>query len=511
MNLESASTPSSALQDQIRSAANASGLSPESIGWLIKALHPACANVSAGGFPDRSFYNTARPDYRARKTFSAPPGTTVSYDAIVWSIPGDVETTMVWTAPAGTDFTTADPATVGVCTWMSIQTISSYASPGISNIVSYFPPVLPSSLIAVSSARPTSDPVIWRHRYSSYTVEVTAPTTGSQGTIVSSQFPLDLSQPVFCTTVAGPPISTWPAIATGFSYSLVDFLNPLTLNMAMFDENILTRLDPRVYAGKAIDGVYVPLRLTGPDQNFVSPTNATGVGVAFLTPAGVTVPAIFTGPIRVMDFISTSGNQRGLNRFLQTVGNSGYDKVNTSVTVMRGLDASASFTVKLYVGLEIVVDPASPFAPVVERPSLYDPAAIDLYYRMTHTMNNAYPSVYNSLGILASVISKALPHVLPIIEPLAGKAIDYAKEKVNKFFGVNGPDGSRALMRVHRPAAIMEPGDSGVPNPDATSTALVRAARRTSRTRSRAPSASSRRSSIASSKKKTIKRRVRLV
>lgn len=374
-----------ALLARIQSGLKDSQLTPEQTGWIVKALHPAAGSITAGGIPDSNFIPSVRQELRNR---TAIPTQATSYDCAIITVPGDVETVGWAVGPTGTNF--ALPATAWH--WIPVQPTTYFPAGTVKDTA--------NNTFAVTTPLASSKPLCWRTMYSSVTVEVSAPSTANQGTVVSSQFALPYV-PYSSTVLPSGPDNI------GSSFVYVD--PPLS-------EDRMVQMDPRVYQGLSIDGVYIPLRLTGPNQPLVRayppPFPIYAVGGGPLTPYQA---QSYSARVAFPQDIAASGIPTNWSEMVK--GNSAYDNLNTSVTIFRGLDAQAVLTIKTYMGIEFVVEPDSPLGSFVTNPAKYSPVALDLYYRMAQELGSAYPSRYNSLGMLAGVISSLLPKVLPIVAP----------------------------------------------------------------------------------------------
>lgn len=379
------------------------GVEPQHAGWLIKALHPAAAEVTSGGLPDTSFRCCVRQELRARHAIIAPGDTT--YDACVWTVPGDCETVAWAVGPVGTDF--GSPAVTW--NWRSIQPGTEVTQGEVFPVGTTIPGTPAKTVI------PSTAALAWRTSYSSVTIESSAPTTADQGTVVATQFATPIES--FC--------ARWTPSWT--------YLQNMSITEPMFKEEEMVACDPRVYQGLAKDGVYLPLRLTGPSQPYLKPR-----------PCNPTIyradnAALFNSykATQVADVLCHKRQVNGGGVYpgswsTMTNGNSAYDRLNQSVTIFRGLSTSNQLTIKLYMGIEYLPDPDSPVRTFAVNPTVYSPLAIDLYHRMAQELPSAYPSRYNSLGLLAGLLGSVLPKVLPIVAPLVSQGMRAVADMVHR-------------------------------------------------------------------------------
>lgn len=391
MESQQAQIGSSELQERIQAAAKAVNMPVEHVGWVVKALHPACSSIESGGMPDTTYSSAVRPEYRLRNVYSTPtPGT--AWDCCVWMVPGDLDIINVTRGAIGTDFTTTCDAT----NWIALQTSSLVGAGGLQDLTT-------GTTTGAQGRRAAWNAAGWRYRYSSLTVEVTAPMTEAQGTVVASQLDPQAFEYVSSYSNATQEVRRQKRVLIPRS------------------EAAIALQDPKYYAGKAIDGVYLPLRLCGPDQPYVYSTDCPPL---VLRESSLVARAAFgISPITMCLTPLTPPLSIETINFTMPQGVTNLDRVNHAVVIFRGLGANTSITIKGYCGFEILSAPSGALAPMTSRPAEYSPAAIDLYYRLAHEMDNCYPSRYNSLGALAGVIANLVPKVLPYVAPFAETAL----------------------------------------------------------------------------------------
>lgn len=342
--------------------------------WVIKALDPATVGP-APGIPDTSANQVLRPEYNYRCTIQAPPGAG-SWDAYLFFPPGD-QNVVVWaTAPSSTgpspvDFSAYTPpsgAVTGVCQLQPSITPSGYTS--------YAPTAGVGTPVSAATRIPGYNIASFRSQYRSHTIELNAAAISDQGEVYAGQYPCDIRATRF---------QNWDNVAVSGGYSLagpIDYV-PLPLSEAE-----LTLSCRNAYVGRAKDGVYMPIRLSGPTQPFApTPTN-TQLGtwnappftstLAIVAQQGTTVQwshtlfacnndtsgetALQLPPRTQSDTWVNSGYASGSTP--TWCGDTGYDRCNVGVVIFRGLSGTsgpfpASLLIKSLIGIEAIPRPTS--------------------------------------------------------------------------------------------------------------------------------------------------------
>lgn len=387
------------------------GLSPTGRDFVVKALDPA-STIVCSGIPDESTCPVLRPEYTVQVNIPAPSVGTSGWDCMLLFPPGDVTACVYATGPAGIDFnlTSIPPgATNGVVNYLPCVDL-----PGSNG----FQTVGPSGVTSVqrSSRSPTSQALKFRHMFRSATVDLIASAVNDQGDVFASQYPCDLfNRALFGSTV----IST----ATG---------NPLTFISndvrVPFNEQDLVLSSRTPYVGRAKDGVYMPMRLTGPSQDFCELPSAT-IGYDYYD--NLPIMGAPFGANQKSQILSFTNNDTGaggpvpyINNYLGSADvapNTGFDNSSVGVMIFRNLSGgggggfTSSLLVKIISGQEIRPKPTA-FDRVYLKPAhIYEPRALEAYYAIAHELDLAYPSRFNSMGAIMSVISSALSHVLPAL------------------------------------------------------------------------------------------------
>lgn len=381
------------------------GVEGAAAAWMAKALHPAGVG-SAPLMPDQTYVEAVRPEYRSQAIISAPVGlVTPSWDLAIVRVPGD-DAPVFWSAGnSGIDFATTPALAKGQ---ISLSDWDYATTDGV------LTNVLPSSP-GVSCGRllPGDGRVSWRCSYASLTAYLTASALNDQGTVFSGQ------------------ISRVPEYQTNPRFNFAQLSpagNPLLVQGASVrlptNEDQLLLMAAKPYTAPARDGVYIPIRLNGPEQSFVAPPfgphgmwqTAAGSWFGGAASTYLTIP----GPQdwQAVTDISTGFVENGAGGPLQRY-NWGFDNTACAVTFFRGLSPAASITLKYYTGLELEVRPDSIVRQFTVVPSGYSPRALEAYYRVCQEMPNVYPSSFNSIGLLASAVMAAASKIWPMVQGVA--------------------------------------------------------------------------------------------
>jgi len=406
--------------------------------WVIRALDPATTGP-APGIPDTSSKQVLRPEFNFRCSIQAPATTTSTWDAYLFFPPGD-QNVVVWaTAPSNTpvDFSapvasTPTGAAFGTCL---LQPYTDLPGNTTFDIMNNGTPA-----IALASVRaPASLPAAFRSQYRSHTIELSAADLSNQGEVYAGQFPLEVRASRFQNCG-----STTSATSGNVIGVVADYV-PLPMNEA--DLALACR---NAYVGRAKDGVYMPIRLSGPTQPFSqSPTPQSGSWNA--TPLGGLVnreimstygPTVQWPRVLLACQNDTSGQVASaqtnmlqtdtwINLGYQNVssGDTGYDNAMVGVVIFRGLSGcgggggggggpsfTASLIIKSLIGLEVVPRPTS-IDRVFQKPAaMYNPRALEAYYAVANELAPAFPASANSLGGLLPILASAASFLWPAVK-----------------------------------------------------------------------------------------------
>lgn len=266
----------------------------------------------------------------------------------------------------------------------------------------------------------------WRLAYYGVTVTLNAPSTASQGVITACQRPVTLSDggSVSGYTVIAGPANAHAAI-------------PRIRTFDADDEPAFTscQIMPMAYTGKAIEGLYLPLKMTKDAQrwrsaadNFLfyrSAANTGGLPATAPITAGRDYPFIgliangdpIDSPVRYFNTDASAIHELGSASMTGGVVPDFLDRYFGDVC-FQGLDVDASLTITIRCGFEVQVAPTSQFAPQLRLSPRHDPMAIDSYFAVSRELKDAYPEAYNSFDKLFGVIKTIAKTVLPVVSTI---------------------------------------------------------------------------------------------
>lgn len=403
------------------------GVSGSGRDWVTRALHPAGEHKSPG-LPDQSSAAVLRPDYRLQATIEPPAGST-TWDCYIWTPPGDVNAVYWATGPAPCDFSaaTAPPgATVGVLR-LQDSFIPPFSCTAVENL-SAGPIPAEIRTITVGTSIPKVDAYAFRHQFKSLTVHQIASAVADQGQVYAAQFaPLIRYQGRAVTQ--GTYASFTPPLLSGWHTTTLPS-----------NEAQMTAMAPQMYMDASREGVYLPLRLSGPSQPFARTQNFGDVltyddisyhisqPIAMYDQIGATMTptsADLNGSIPwIFQNVSFNGSTPP---FLETptpilMFDTGFDNTNIGVAIFRGLSGSAgglgaSLQVKVVAGLEIMPNPTASNRIFAEVAAPYEPRALEAYYSLCLELKDAYPASYNSLGDILDTIGSVASKIWGVFEP----------------------------------------------------------------------------------------------
>lgn len=441
-----------AYEAQIHRQLEGRGVTREGREWVLRALHPASGRQTRG-LPDASATPVLRPEIGSRYTIEPPSGAD-KWDCIIWTPPGDVNTVFYATGQSPCDFSSSavptTPFSVGSVV-LQQTTLTTYPV-GFAQVTDTTRTV--EAITSVPSLRPAS----FRHQYKSITIELDAPAVADQGFVTAAQFaPLMKS-------VGG-------VILDGYdSGVLIPGSNPpqnyglyaeMYTSILPTEENVMAKLSHKMYAGNARDGVYMPLHLAGPVQNFVR-SSITGLvnhsqtamicnaDISRFPMGAIIAPTAYdligTNTAQPWPFSCAQRDSYGVSSY-RPVLDSGYDNVNIGVVIFRGLSGgggggsfSSQLTLKVIDGLELTVCPTNASSVFAEDPAPYDPKALEAYYAMVISLMDAYPASYNSLEDMWDALKSAASYVWnkvldPVISNVAPIVVNGATALATRGLG----------------------------------------------------------------------------
>jgi len=401
------------------------GLTPAGLSWVLKALHPA-GDEPACGIPDEINAKSMRSQYETLTTVSTPTAGT-DWDLAVFKSPGDGAAFIYQSGPLGTNFYETiggpgvSPTQIGVTPIQpTINLSGGYAMTTVEAV-----PVVINCL----PRYPASRPAAFRKAASSITCYLVASALNNQGTVYASQ-------------LSHRHVGT-------FRRRIVDFANVIT-DMECFDvppqEAVLALMDTGFYTSEARNGVYMPLRLSGPTQPYVNAKvlgsdtvrNSAVPAAPLVVFDAVTVPVpSFACLMRTETSVGEAyastwvSNRVGtdITNTLATI-DSGMDNLACGMVIFRGLSKDASVTIKTIDVLEVIPrldTPALQFSQPAVAPCL---KALELYYALSHELRFVYPASYNSFGTLLSTIGRVASTLWPYVSPLVAGGAKFIAERL---------------------------------------------------------------------------------
>jgi hypothetical protein len=440
------------VRSSILSRLSGYGLSSEGRDFVMKALNPAEAGVSPG-IPDSSACPVLRPEYTVQYSIPTPVVSTSTWDCLILIPPGDVNAVIYAYGPSGTDFSASTVPPGGGIGTVPLQPSIDVAGSTTWNTF------VPIGLTNLSLRVPNSGALAFRHTYKSVTAELIAAAVNDQGDVYAAQYSPDqfsqCSQALLATSTV-----TGNQLVVG-----------RTCVRVPFTEADLTLSSRAPYVGKAKDGVYMPLHLTGPTQAY-----ATGAPVASgysstgsifpYQPGSVQLPQamyfsnVDTGDYTNFPFI----NNWTVEGFPQY--DTGYDNTAIGVVIFRGIAASSgggfgsTIMLKICDGQEVCPKPTQFNRVFLKDPMRYEPLALQAYYAVMCSVGHAYPAKYNLFGLLGPMILRAMSILGPMVAPYIPGFLKKGKAYVRGLLA-DDEEGD-APVKSKKSEALLRPG-SGKP------------------------------------------------
>lgn len=411
----------SEFRTKLESQIKALGVSPQGERFLMKALYPP-GDQTQISIPDTTWHPTLRYDSRPSVSFGAHSTlpADASWDCMILAVPGDVTAAVVVTAPAGTDFSSVSfPANSrtfylsNVPVGFAAQT-KTYACGSRATLGTMTETTRTAAASPMQVAR-------FRSTYRGITLHNTSSALYNGGTLLAAQYAQAGSEGQLNDFVRNSA-----SVLSEFSFHDV----PLT-------DDAITQMCPGAVAVEAKEGVFIPLRLLGPTQNFVGEepvigrfavSNVAGPAITVLNSNNAASIVSARSVPRTYCAYSSNGGLvpfwvNALATLPDRVDDTAFDNVATGIVMLRNLPYQASFSLQAYVGLEAVVDTTSAYRALMMATATYDPKAIQAYYDIACSMPFTYPASYNSLGMLLPYISEAIKYVAPRILPFVGSLL----------------------------------------------------------------------------------------
>jgi hypothetical protein len=277
----------------------------------------------------------------------------------------------------------------------------------------------------------------------SVTIYQDGPDLANQGTVAAAQIP---TKPrLWCASYSydygTEPHTYGHALPPAFTYAASD---KQTLDS-------IVRY-PNAYIGQSKAGIYMPLKLSQnhqvwhgmtdllTDATYGSFSGATAI-TTFVSP-----PTVFTSDIVCPAKWPYGDESEGLNSdphighnslsFLDTGGDTPMREPvltgtlrcspcneNWGFCCFRNMATTTRLVAYFRAQFEVRVSPTSTLSTFIHLPPKYDPVALSAYFSIARELKDAYPSDYNDLGKLWSVIKNAAKHtmnVLSAVPPFGG-------------------------------------------------------------------------------------------
>ena len=379
--------------------------------WSLKALHPSDPVTDVVGVPDRTAVSTACINYQQSVTIAAPAGAVGSWGGEIRVLP--------------------DPTVFATVSMRDDDATHAYNA-------AHFNTAVGDSFKTVIDHWEGYGLERWRLLYYGVTVYLDAPATASQGSIVAAQYAVrhNLYSPSFPTS-SGLNVCQY----LGCRYQASDTPAYETLHQM-----------PNAYAGLALDGCYLPLKLDGSHAEWHDARDIVGDGSNWQTSSGtanlmVPMEAGITtigpyAPWPHMWYDEFVGAWRRDRHLLPM-------QANLATIALAGLSLQATVRIVYRVGVEVMAQPGTAMAPFMKMAPGFDAVAVDSYFRIARELKDAYPAEYNDSGKLWNVIKSVASKVAPVVLPFLGPVGPLVKAAA----GVIAPVVDRAVAKKKEPAA----------------------------------------------------------
>jgi len=214
------------------------------------------------------------------------------------------------------------------------------------------------------------------------------------------------------------------------------------------------------YQGPSKAGVYMPLRLTEDAMRWKSWRDCIRLGPdqhGYLYPNGqVQIPTTTnttTFPFYGYEayWVLANGSATGGGVFPPL------DQTTCGVVSWQNVSVNTTFTLHFRYGYEFRVLLGSRYSPLAVPSPSYDPIALNTYFEISRKLKDAYPSEYNSLGKLWTVIKTALKgaSALPSWPGALASGLSAAAEVVDSIVNSGKGDEPTKVVRMVKAPPIV--------------------------------------------------------
>jgi len=256
---------------------------------------------------------------------------------------------------------------------------------------------LGSSVLATACANFTASVTEWRLMYAGLTMIQDGASLTDQGAMAACQFTMPIETYNLSYKNSQPKWVGVDHINCFYSDSVPTFNQTV---------NVLS-----CYQGPSKAGCYMPLKLTEDAMKWKSYRSTIRLGPdqhGYIYPNGQ-LPMPITGNTTTFPFygfdafyVSADGASVG-GAILPPL-----DQSSVGVISWQNVSVNTSFTLHFRFGYEFRVRPGTSFSPLLTISPQYDPVALATYFEISRKLKDAYPSDFNSLGKLWTVIKSAL-------------------------------------------------------------------------------------------------------
>lgn len=394
--------------------------------WALKALHPSDPAVDVRGLPDQFSGSTTALNFQQVVSVKPDPAATGTWSCDVLFNPDGVSFGYVRVQDSiGVRYTELLNTQLGI--------------PDLTNNEAYN--------AGLSAWRTSFEK--WRLIYAGVTAYQDGPALSNQGTVAACQYTMRPTRFVPIPQNVNGLNNTAAATNFGCSHTCVQYQ---ASDLPSYEKS---QSQPNAYFGESKAGVYMPLRL-GPNHqqwhdaseitgwvasvseytgsafypqvpfsggddtisfpNIVIPAlTATGANIFWPEMSTATAPANsslrgfpphpqLTSACFVLDGVTTTAK---IQKFFGRANLLPQCSENVGSLTFRNIATSAGLQFYLRVGMEVQCPLGSPYTPYLRVAPAYDPKAVEMYYKISRELKDAYPAEFNDLGKLWEVIKGA--------------------------------------------------------------------------------------------------------